>query len=308
MKKFLKIFLLIICVFFSLLYFTNKNNPLRNKDNYNILILGLDPRNDSLEKTETTDTIIFSSINFYNNKINLISLPRDLWFYQEKSKINQIYPKYINDLNTIQNKFSDLTGQNIDKTLVFTTQNLIDLVNLIDGVDLYLEQGFKDEKYPNPEYIKNPSPSIPIYKTIEFSSGPIHLDQTNVTEFVRSRHGGDTVATGGTDLARIQRQQLLIEAIFKKIFNYKYLAKLNGFYRHSLKTNLSYNDIVNLSLRLKKDIMKLNLNKIELPIGETAKDGVIYYPNRLTEKQWAFIPVDKDYFKFKEFIKTAILN
>lgn len=308
MKKFLKIIILIICVFVSLLYFTNKNNPLNKKDNYNILILGLDPRNDSLEKTETTDTIIFSSINFHNNKINLISLPRDLWFYQEKSKINQIYPKYIDNFDTIQNKYSDLIGQNIDKTLVFTTQNLIDLVNLIDGVDIILEQGFRDEKYPNPEYIKNPIPSVSIYKTVEFSSGLVHLDQSNVTEFVRSRHGGETAATGGTDLARIQRQQILIEAIFQKMFNYKYFPKLNNFYRNNLKTNLSYNDIVNLSLKLKKDIMKLSLNKIELPIGETSKDGVIYYPNHTTEKQWAFIPTDKDYTKFKEFIKTAILD
>jgi LCP family protein required for cell wall assembly len=306
MKKLIKILILMFFVFFAIFYFSNKNNPLNNKDSFNILILGLDPRNDILEKTETTDTIIFSSINFKKNIINLISLPRDLWFYQEKSKINQIYPNNIDDFETIQTKFDQLIGQNIDKTVIFTTQNLIDLVNLLDGVNLYLDQGFKDEKYPNPEYVKNPIPSIPIYKTIEFKSGLIHLDQSNVTEFVRSRHSSESSATGGTDLGRIKRQQVLIEAIFKKMFNYRYLTKLNYFYRHNLKTNLSYNDIVNLSLKLKKDILNLSLQKIELPIGETAKEGVIYYPNRLTEKQWAFIPSDPDYKSFKEFIDNSI--
>jgi len=308
MKTTLKIILTIFVLFITILYFTNKNNPLNIRSNYNMMILGLDPRNDALEKTETTDTIIFASLNFNNNKLNMISLPRDLWSYSLNNKINQIYPQNINNFDKIQSLFTDILGQKIDKTIVITTQNLIDLTSLIGGVDVTLDQGFKDEKYPNPEYIKNPIPSIPIYKTIEFPSGKIHLDSSNITEFVRSRHSSELAAAGGTDLGRIKRQQLLIEAIFKKMLNAKYLAKLNQFYRQDLKTNLSYTDLIEISLKLKKDILSLSLNKIELPIGETAKDGVIYYPNKLTQKQWAFIPSDKDYKSFQEYIKTAILN
>lgn len=303
---FLKFFLTIILILFTFLYFTNKNNPLKYQDNYNLMILGLDPRDDALEKTNTTDTIIFASINLKKSIINLISIPRDLWSYQDKYKINQIYPQNINNFDSIQNKFSQIIGQKINNTIVITTQNLIDLVNKIDGVDLYLEQGFKDTKYPNPEYIKNPSKEIPIYKTIEFPSGNIHLDESNITEFVRSRHSSETAATGGTDLGRMKRQQILIEAIFKKALSTKYLPQLYDFYRHELKSNLTYKDIANLALHFKFQILNLKLNKVNLPIGETAKDGVIYYPNKLTDKQWAFIPSDPDYKSFKDFINTSI--
>ncbi|PJE67116.1 hypothetical protein COU93_00520, partial [Candidatus Shapirobacteria bacterium CG10_big_fil_rev_8_21_14_0_10_36_6] len=57
----------------------------------NFLILGLDPRNDLLEKTQTTDTIIYANISPKYDSVKLFSLPRDLWFYQKSIKINQIY-------------------------------------------------------------------------------------------------------------------------------------------------------------------------------------------------------------------------
>lgn len=301
MKIILKILLIIFVIKITILYFTNKNNPLNNTNNYNMMILGLDPRNDALEKTETTDTIIFASLNFNNNKLNMISLPRDLWSYPLNNKINQIYPQNIDNFEKIQSSFTDILGQKIDKTVVVTTQNLIDLVNILDGINVTLDQGFKDDKYPNPEYVKNPIPSIPMYITVEFKTGPIHLDQTNISQFVRSRHSTD-------DINRIKRQQLVIEAIFHKMFNPKYITKLNNFYKKELKTNLTYQDLVEISLKLKQNILKLSLNKIELPVGTNAKNGIIYYPNKLTNKQWAFIPSDKDYKSFQEFIKTAILN
>lgn len=308
MKQFLNLLTLLLICSFTILFFTNKNNPLKYKDNYNIMILGLDPRNDALEKTNTTDTIIFASLNLHKPILNLISLPRDLWSYQDKYKINQIYPQNIDKFDIIQTKFSDLTGQKINNTIIITTQNLIDLVSKIDGVDLYLDQGFIDTKYPNPEYIKNPSKEIPIYKTIEFKTGNIHLDSSNITEFVRSRHGSETATTGGTDLGRMKRQQVLIEAIFKKALSTKYLAQLFDFYRHDLKSNFSFKELVNLAIHFKLKILNLKLNKIDLPVGTNAKNGVIYYPNKLTEKQWAFIPSDLEYKSFQEFIKTAILN
>jgi polyisoprenyl-teichoic acid--peptidoglycan teichoic acid transferase len=310
MKLFLKfilsLFTLSLICLITILFFTNKNNPLNKTNNFNMMILGLDPRNDALEKTEVTDTIIFASLNFDTNKLNMISLPRDLWSYSLNAKINQIYPQNIDNYETIQSEFSKIIGQKIDKTVIVTTQNLIDLVNILGGVSVTLENGFRDEKYPNPEYIKNPSKEIPIYKTIEFPSGEIYLDSSNITEFVRSRHGSDNVANGGTDLARIKRQQILIQSVFHKMLNPQYIEKLNNFYRKEIKTNLSYSDLSNVIFRFKLKILNLELNKIDLPIGTNSKNGVIYYPNKLTNKQWAFIPSDKDYKSFQEFIDKSI--
>ncbi|HNZ84305.1 MAG TPA: LCP family protein [Candidatus Woesebacteria bacterium] len=276
----------------------------------NFIVLGLDKRDDQLEKTQTTDTIIFVSLDYSRQKISLVSLPRDLWFYDLNTKINQIYPLSLNEPDSfefIKAKFKQLTGQSIDHVLVLTTDNLIDFVDLIGGVDLVLDQGFVDDQYPNPEYINNPSPKIPIYKTVEFKSGPIHLDKTNVTEFVRSRKGGQTAAQGGTDLARIHRQQLLIEAILDKIKsgnfiqNYSQAVKLYHFWNRSLIKDISDNDIVAIISHLDYQIKNLTFDKINIPIGNTAADGLIYHPNRLFNRQWVFLPSDKDYTSFRHF-------
>ena len=83
------------------LYSVNKNNPYQNLKKINFIVLGLDKRDDALEKTQTTDTIMFVSLNLENQKINIISLPRDLWFYDINSKINEIYPLSVNQNNQI---------------------------------------------------------------------------------------------------------------------------------------------------------------------------------------------------------------
>ena len=74
------------------IYNSVKDNPYESLDKINFLVLGLDERNDALEKTTTTDTIIFASLSLKDFKLNLIPTPRDLWFYEKETKINGLYP------------------------------------------------------------------------------------------------------------------------------------------------------------------------------------------------------------------------
>lgn len=279
----------------------------------NILILGLDKRDDWLEKTNTTDTIILVNINRGN--INLISLPRDLWDWQLNQKINQIYPQSLNQSNQysfIQENFSRLTGQEIDKTLVITTRNLSDLLKLIGGVDVYLEKGFKDDKYPNPEYILHPQTSIPVYTTVEFKSGFIHLDETNVTQFVRSRKSSEETQNGGTDIGRIIRQQLVFDALFKKLTNpslYQNLTFLFNIYRFwytQIQTNITDSDLFSIAYNNRSHLSRFQINKISIPSGENPKTDIIYHPKSFMNSQWVFIPQDKSYSTFRQFISNSL--
>ncbi len=292
-----------------------KTNPYQGKDKINFLILGLDKRDDALEKTQTTDTIIFASLNLKTFKLNLISTPRDLWFYQKETKINNLYPLSLSQekdkFDFLKENFEKLYGQSIDHVIILTTDNLISFVNSIGGVDVYLNKGFIDKQYPNPDYIKNPSPSIPIYKTIEFQEGLIHLDQTNVTEFVRSRKGAQTAADGGTDIGRIERQQLLIEAILNKIksgnlINQNQLKNLYLFWDQQINKTLSDTDALQMACILNENIKNISLNKIEIPVGQNATSGVIYHPTKFINKQWVFITNDDKYQSFQQFISNQI--
>ena len=281
----------------------------------NFLILGLDPRDDKLEKTEVTDTIILASLNTQISQFNLISLPRDLWDYQNDFKINHIYQNsqdQAKPFDYIQDNYSRITGQKIDKIIVVTTQNLIDFVNLIGGVNLYLENGFIDKEFPNESYIDNPNSTIPMYKTVEFPQGWITINDSNVTEFVRSRKSSDDVKSGGTDLARIQRQQLLIEAIIDKVKsreflqNGKNLINLYNFWHKDITHNIDDSLLLSLFFKMGDNLKNLSLNKIDIPVGETSQDGVIYHPLKFINRQWVFIPNDKNYQSLINFIQKSI--
>lgn len=276
---------------------------------FNFVILGLDPRDDRLEKTQVTDTVIIARLTA-DSQIKIISLPRDLWHYPLGSKINQIYPlslKQPDKYRFIESNFEHIFGQPINRTLILTTQNLIDLTDILGGVDVYLEKGFVDDQYPNPEYITNPSPTTPVYKTISFPAGVNHLDKTNVTEFVRSRKSAETAADGGTDVGRIQRQQLLIDAVITKLKsketykNTNRLLLLYDFYKNKLTTNITLEDIVSLSIHLNIRLPRISITRIPISTGENQATDLIYYPGKNTFGQWAFIPQDKDYSRLHQF-------
>lgn len=290
-------------------------NPYTQKDTINFMVLGLDKRDDQLEKTETTDTIMFVSLNRKDGKVNLISIPRDLWFYDINSKVNEIYPLSLkeSDKNSfIKEKFQKLTGQQIDHVLVLTTDNLIQFVNLIGGVDVTLEKGFIDKQYPNPDYIKDPKSGVPIYKTVEFKAGLVHLDQSNITEFVRSRHGGETAAQGGTDLARIQRQQILLQAIMDKVKTGNFLNKNSNifdfyrFWNENISKDITDVQLFQIFTSIGEKLNQLSVTKHEINVGTSAKDGLIYHPTTFINKQWVFIPADKNYQTFQQFFSDSI--
>ncbi len=297
---------------------TNQENPYFNQDKLNFIFLGLDERDDALEKTQTTDTVIFASLNLKDNKITLISIPRDLWDYNTNSKINDIYPQSLEQedkFTYIKEKFNQLTGQNIDHIVVLNTENLIKFINLTGGLDVYLETGFIDKQYPNPDYIADPKSGAPKYITVEFNSGDIHLDETNITQFVRSRKGGDTIAQGGTDLARIQRQQLVIDALLQKIKDGKIVSSINQifdlykFWDEDVSTDITDLKAFQIGSIILKNIAnqkEFNLEKKEITVGESAKDGLIYHPTTFINKQWVYIPADKDYTSFKQFFSDSI--
>lgn len=290
------------------------NNQLKGKTTQNFIILGLDPRNDSLEKTITTDTIIFTKLDMAKSPtVRLVPLPRDLWNYQQKTKINDIYPQSLalGDSSLILSQFSQITGQPIEHYLIITTQDLIDFIALIGGVDVNLENGFIDDQYPNPDHISNPGSTAPVYITIEFKKGLNHLDENNVTQFVRSRKSSDNPLLGGTDLGRINRQQLLINAIITKVMqpqytrNIGFIFQLYHFWQNHFQTNITDQYLSDLIIHYRHQLLNLNLQKYEIPIATSAStEGVIYHPQFFENNQWVFIPKSKDYRELIDFIKN----
>lgn len=286
----------------------------KNQPTLNVMLLGLDKRDDDLEQSSVTDTIILAHIDFQKGKAHLFSLPRDLWDYSINSKINEIYPNSLKltdkyeQINYIKNNFGRITGQKIDNVLILTTDNLKELADLLGGIDLYLENSFIDHQYPNPDYIKNPSPDIPIYKTVEFQAGWLHLDSSNITEFVRSRKSADTIADGGTDLGRIERQQQLITALFNKLkTNIKpnLLPKLYQFWQ-GLDHDFYDSEIIAYIIKNSKTLRNFQIQRHLLPAGEDPNKDLFYHPQKFINKQWVFLTKDRDFTNLHQAIQDKI--
>lgn len=304
----------------SFLYFpktifsASRHSPSTSKPNF--IILGVDKRDDRLEKTETTDTIIFSELDLERAKIHLFSLPRDLWSYFTNTKINQIYPLSLEKnsqkekFEFISQNFASISGQPINRVLILSTENLKELADLFGGVDIYLETGFKDELYPNEAYIQNPDSGAPIYRTVEFKSGWNHLDSHNISEFVRSRKSADTPAAGGTDLGRIERQQLLINSLIDKlksslVKNPPIVFQLYQFWG-TLEHNFSDIELISYLFKGRQSLTKLQITRHPISIGEDPKTNLIYHPKKFINSQWVYLPQDKDYSSLHGFISESL--
>lgn len=126
-------------------------------DRINILIMGM--RGENVPGGGTlADTIIVASVKPKENKISMISIPRD--FYVDnpalgaKSKINAVYAyaeknKEGQGIEDMKKVIGDITGLPIHYGTVINFKGFSDLVDAIGGVDIVLDQPFDESQQFN---------------------------------------------------------------------------------------------------------------------------------------------------------------
>jgi polyisoprenyl-teichoic acid--peptidoglycan teichoic acid transferase len=166
--------------------------PLRT----NILLLGTD---DSAERGSVgrTDTIILTTIVPLKPYVGMLSIPRDLWVSIPnvgEQRINTAYFFAEADqpgsgsraaLQTIRDNF----GVSVRYYAVIHMLGLSSVVDALGGVDINLDS--------------------PVG---ELSAGVHHLNGVEALTFVRERSSSD-------DFSRMVRTQILLSAVFKKVFH-----------------------------------------------------------------------------------------
>ena len=158
----------------------------------NVLLLGIDDGDSEADKSEPkrTDAMIVASFDPKDHKISLISLPRDTMVilpgHTQYEKLNAAYT--YGGVAMAKQTIANLLRIPIHYYALANWQGFIEIINLIGGVDLYVD---KDMRYEDP-YAK---------LKIDIKHGYQHLDGEKSGQYVRFR--SDELG----DIGRVQRQQ-----------------------------------------------------------------------------------------------------
>ena len=278
---------------------------------HNVAILILGKGGEGHTAPDLTDTIMVVTLNSNNHKINIFSLPRDIWVNSTRAKLNSSYywgkQKGGNGFDLAATSVNEITGIMPKYTVVVDFSLFKDFIDTIGGVDVNVENSFIDEKYPILGKENDLCNGDKLYKcryeTLQFTSGLQHMDGETALKFVRSRN---SVGDEGTDLAREKRQQVLISAIKNKIlstdflFDFKSMKSLYNVVTTHVETNM---DSVFLQSLFKELISsRNNINFLTIP-EEFLK---ISQNEKKYDRQYVFVPKSGTWKELQDWIAKII--
>lgn len=251
----------------------------------NILFLGVDAsENPDDPWTGTrTDTIILVNIDPKTKSVNAISIPRDSKVYLPKdhgvNKINAAHA--IGGVDMTKRTIEDTLGVRIDKYIVLHDNAVKEIVDAMDGLDIYIEKPMHYNDYSGKLHIN-------------FTKGEHHLSGQEAIEYLRFRHD----ALG--DIGRTQRQQWFLRSLLSKLKNPAALTKIPDVIsvaRKYVKTDMSFYEMSQYAALLKH----IDMDKTEIATlpGAPNQRGYISYwildPAKTQEVINRLIYRDKEY-------------
>lgn len=235
--------------------------PLTDQDVYNVLLIGEDVRDPSLQDRGNTDVMMIISINKKNETITMTSLMRDMWVYLSEfnvnNKLNAAYwhggSEYL--MEVVEQYF----GIGIDRYVNVNFESFIQIVEAVGGLDFDVQEN-------EAEAMKDPLDEVnDILKrkrgTGYVKAGKQHLDGYQSLAYARIRYNC------GDDYGRTQRQRAVISQIIKKSKNLSFL-ELNDLLNKVLKqvtTDIPDGEIASMLLNA-FDYMNYSIQEIRIPV------------------------------------------
>lgn len=206
----------------------------------NFLLLGV--AGGTHDGADLTDTIIFLSVRS-DGKIDMLSIPRDIWVPSMRAKINTSY-HYGSEKQPDGGGFilaksavTEIIDQPIQFVAMINFANFEKVIDAVGGVDIKVERTLDDYQFPIAGKENDPCDGDPTYacryEHLHFSAGLTHMDGATALKYVRSRHAeGDE----GTDFARSKRQEKLLLALKDKLIS-------GGILSHPKQLQTLYQDL-----------------------------------------------------------------
>lgn len=263
----------------------------------NILFLGVDASNNpnDLWTGTRTDTIILVNIDPKTKSVNALSIPRDSKVYlpgdNGVNKINAAHA--IGGIEMTKRTIEDTLGVHIDRYIMVHDSAVKEIVDAMDGLDIYVEKPMHYNDYSGNLHIN-------------FSKGDHHLDGQQAVEYLRFRHD----ALG--DIGRTQRQQWLLRSLLNKLKQPATITKIPDIIsvaKKYVKTDMSFYEMSQYAALAKH----IDMDKIEIAMlpGAPNQKGYISYwildPEKTQEVVNRVIYRDKEQFDEAVPMTAAVL-
>ncbi len=217
------------------------------KERFTVLVMGMDQRPGEFGTSFRTDTMILISLDPKTNRVGMLSIPRDLfvdvpgyglqrinyglWFGRTQRSRRRAAACHAD--GSVQFRYS---GQRVrGREFRQLSSRSIDL---IDGINVYVENAIYDPEYPDMNYGYDP---------FYIEAGWHQMDGATALKYARTRHSTD-------DIDRGRRQQQVLYAVRDKVTAmdmipelapqaYQLWAELNA----GIDTGLSLDQILELA-------------------------------------------------------------
>ena len=193
--------------------------PWDGESRFTLVVGGLDRRPEETGLAHRTDSLMILSIDPDSNSIGILSIPRDLLVsvpgYAKRQKINTVLPngegqRYGFGPTLLQQTVQYNFGIPVHNYVLMDFQALIDIVDIIDGIEITIDYTLNDPKYPDMNYGYDP---------LFIPAGTHKLNGYDALRFARTRHGNN-------DMRRAERQQMVLYAIRDRILSFDMAPRL----------------------------------------------------------------------------------
>jgi LCP family protein required for cell wall assembly len=214
----------------------------RKQDVYTFLLCGTDDGNGG------TDTIMVAAYDAKNQKMNVMSIPRDTMVNVSWStkKINSTYNA--GGIQRLAKEVGNLIGFPVDFYVKVDLAGFVKLIDALGGVEFEVPYNMNYE---------DPTQNL----SIHVKKGMQHLDGETAVGVVRWRKNNDGTGYSSGDIGRIQTQQAFLAAVGEKCLNLGNITKVKEFakiFADYVETDLSVGNLIWLA----QQAMHMNMEQV----------------------------------------------
>ncbi|SHE65701.1 LCP family protein [Clostridium fallax] len=277
------------------------------KEPVRILLAGLDigdPKHKENHNIKRTDTLMVVKFDPKNNKLAIVSIPRDtlIKVKNKNHKINEAYA--IGGDKTLKTAVQEIIDAPIDYIVKIDYDGFRSFIDAIGGIEMHIDRNM---------YYDDPGQDL----HINFKKGEtVLLDGKKAEEFFRWRKNNDGTGLSDGDLGRIKNQQVFISKVVEKCTSPAIILKAKNILDilpKYIETNMSPERIISYGMALtsiKSENIKMYTMSGDLKTINHAS-YVVYNKSYNKEALDALKDEDENIVEVKDKRKTArikILN